>query len=251
MSLLIHHLKYQQNSAELFSRLSHQPWAILLDSGQPESQYGRYDILVADPFVTIITRESGGKIKTEITQNGEVKTSDEEPFVILNQLLMPYQSAQSNFPFSGGALGYFAYDLARQVEHLPNLSVKNERLPHMMVGIYDWAVVVDHREKTACLVSHGFQQSTRDHWQNLCGLFDAPASPHLLSFALTSPVVSNMNESLYGSAFKKIKDYITDGDCYQVNLAQRFSANAKGDGWVAYNKLREISPCSFYGLYEL
>jgi len=41
------------------------------------------------------------------------------------------------------------------------------------------------------------------------------------------------------------KHYIAEGDCYQVNLAQRFSAKAHGDGWVAYQKLREISPAPF------
>lgn len=245
MSLLIHHLKYSSNSTQLFSRLSHKPWAILLDSGQPQSQYGRYDMMVADPFVTISTIENGDNVKTEITQNGEVTSSFDDPFSILNKLLMPYQATQSSHPFSGGALGYFAYDLARQVEHLPNQSAKNNSIPHMMVGIYDWAVVVDHREKTACLVSHGFQQSTRDNWQSLCVLFDAPESVNQSSFTVTSAVVSNMNERSYGKAFNKIKDYITAGDCYQVNLAQRFSVKAKGDGWIAYNKLREISPAPF------
>jgi para-aminobenzoate synthetase component I len=245
MSLLIHHLKYQSNSTRLFSRLSHQPWSILLDSGQPESQYGRYDILVADPFVTISTIESGENIKTEISRNGGVTTSFDDPFAILNQLLEPYRCSQTSLPFCGGAVGYFAYDLARQVEHLPNLSAKNESLPHMMVGLYDWAVVVDHREKTACLVSHGFQQSTRDNWQSLCALFGSPTNAHNSSFALTSVVASNMDASLYGKAFNKIRNYITAGDCYQVNLAQRFFAKAKGDGWVAYNKLREISPAPF------
>lgn len=251
MSLLIHHLTYQPNSAALFSLIRHKRWAILLDSGQPQSQYGRYDILVAEPFVTVTTLESeanehGSSIKTEIKQNGELSTSYDDPFAILNRLIAPYQSPQTELPFSGGALGYFAYDLARQVETLPSLSLPNTAIPHMMVGIYDWAVVVDHREKTASLVSHGFQQSTRDHWASLCALFDAPIAPQSLApFELTSPVSSNMNFSQYAKAFNAIKRYITEGDCYQVNLAQRFSAKARGDGWTAYNKLREVSPAPF------
>lgn len=145
-----------------------------------------------------------------------------------------------------GAVGYFAYDLARQVETLPNLSLLNPTIPHMMVGIYDWAVVVDHREKTACLISNGFQQSTRDGWADLCALFDAPiASQNLGSFELTTAVSSNMDFSQYAKAFNAIKRYIIEGDCYQVNLAQRFSAKAHGNAWVAYNKLREISPAPF------
>ena len=262
MSLLIHHLSYQPNSTAIFSRLRHKPWAILLDSGQPQSQYGRYDIMVAEPFITVNTLESeanenGVKIKTEIVENGDVRTSFEDPFAILNQLMQPYQSAQTALPFSGGALGYFAYDIARQIETLQNLSLPNRAIPHMMVGIYDWAVVVDHREKTASLVSHGFQQSTRDNWDSLCALLDEAESPQgLAPFELNGPVVSNMDFGQYSKAFSAIKRYITEGDCYQVNLAQRFSAKANGDAWTAYNKLREVSPAPFmaymnYGFMQI
>lgn len=253
MLLLKYPLKYQLNTAQFFDRISHKPWAMLLDSGQPQSQYGRYDILVADPFVTISSYEAsaeyaaefGSKTRTEIVQNGLTTISQEDPFLILNSLLASYQIAQNALPFSGGAVGYFSYDLARQLEHLENRALSNEAIPHMMVGIYDWAVVVDHREKTAYLVSNGFQQSTHDHWDALCTLFDAPAAMALADFALSSPVISNMSYEQYATAFNTVKNYITEGDCYQVNLAQRFSAKAQGCAWTAYNKLREISPAPF------
>lgn len=252
MNLLKHNLKYQVNTAQLFARLSHKPWAILLDSGQPQSQYGRYDIIVADPFITVSTIDDGAKTKSEIARQGQVEVSFDDPFDILNSLIAPYKAAQNALPFCGGAVGYFAYDLARQVEILPNLSSLNPTIPHMMVGIYDWAVVVDHREKTACLVSHGFQQSTRDSWADLCALFDAsiesqpPAeSENLDAFELTTAITSNMDFSQYAKAFNSIKRYIIEGDCYQVNLAQRFSAKARGNAWVAYKKLREISSAPF------
>ncbi len=257
--MLKHPLKYNSNSASLFAHLSHKPWAMFLDSGQPHGQYGRYDILVADPFMTVCTIEKSAETKiepyTEITQNGQTSISHDDSFAILNSLLAPYKAAQrdlptSTLPFSGGAVGYFAYDLGRQVEHLANISLPNAAIPHMMVGIYDWAVVVDHREQTACLVSNGFQQSTHDNWATLCALFDAPLLqiddvPQAASFELTTPVTSNMDFSQYAKAFGAIKHYITEGDCYQVNLAQRFSAKAQGNSWVVYNKLREISPAPF------
>jgi len=246
MSLLKHNLKYQVNTAQLFARLSHKPWSILLDSGQPQSQYGRYDIIVADPFVTVSTVDHGANTKTEITRQGKVEVSSDDPFDILNNLMAPYKAAQNILPFCGGAVGYFAYDLARQVEVLPDLCLHNPTIPHMMVGIYDWAVVVDHREKTACLVSNGFQKSTRDGWVDLCAVFDAPIkSESLDTFELITAVTSNMNFSQYAKAFNTIKRYITEGDCYQVNLAQQFSAKAHGNAWVAYSKLREISPAPF------
>lgn len=258
MSFIKHTLKYSTDTAQLFARVSHQPWAMFLDSGYPQSQYGRYDIIVARPFITISTTEGTGiqqsalqSMHTEIVENGNRTVSHDDPFAILNRALAPYQAASNALPFCGGAVGYFGYDLARQVEHLPSLALKDNALPHMMVGIYDWAVVVDHREKTACLVSHGLQQSTIEQWAELCALFDAPElssalqQPVVAEFELSSDVVSNMDFDQYAAAFNQVKHYIAEGDCYQVNLAQRFSAQAHGDGWVAYQKLREISPAPF------
>lgn len=245
MPLLKYHLKYHPNTADLFTRLSHKPWAIFLDSGQPQGQYGRYDILVADPFITISTIEISNEIHTKIVQNGQTKISHDDPFVVLNQLLAPYQAAQNSLPFGGGAVGYFGYDLMRREAKLADLGLENGLIPQMMLGIYDWAVVVDHREKTACLVSHGFQQATHDNWAALCALFDEPFTIKAEKFELTTPITSNMDFGQYANAFNKIKHYITEGDCYQVNLAQRFSAQATGSSWVAYNKLREISPAPF------
>lgn len=246
MSLLKHSLKYDTNSANLFARLSDKPWAMFLDSGQPVSQYGRYDILVADPFVTICTIETETETYTEVIQNGQKTISHEDPFAILDAALAPFKSTTAGLPFSGGAVGYFGYDLARQLEHLPNVARKNTAIPHMKMGIYDWAVVVDHREKTACLVSNGFQQATHDRWADLCALFEAPTEVlSEMTFELTTPVTSNMDFDRYAQSFNSIKRYITEGDCYQVNLAQRFSAQASGNSWIAYNKLREISPAPF------
>jgi para-aminobenzoate synthetase component 1 len=118
----------------------------------------------------------------------------------------------------------------------------------MQIGIYDWVILVDHRNKTACLISHGFDAKTRANWGTLCALLEAPLLPHDAEpqmFKLNSAVQSNMDAATYAAAFNKIQYYIQEGDCYQVNLAQRFSAKASGDSWQAYQKLREISPAPF------
>ncbi len=244
MSLLQHQLTYHHDSARLFARIAHQPWAVFLDSGQPGSQYGRYDILVADPFITFVSSES----QTEVSERGHTYVSAVDPFELLKQAMQPYVAAQDNLPFTGGAVGYFGYDLARRLEKMPSIAFNSDAIPPMQVGIYDWAVVVDHRNKTCSLVSNGFDAKTRENWDALCALFDVPindAKADLEHFSITSPVKTNMDKSAYAHAFNAIQNYIHEGDCYQVNLAQRFSADAAGDGWLAYQKLREISPAPF------
>ena len=258
MTLLKHDLTYHHDSARLFARIAHQPWAVFLDSGQmldaasgkPGSQYGRYDILVADPFITFVSGES----QTEVTERGNRYVSAIDPFELLKQAMQPYVAAQEDLPFTGGAVGYFGYDLARRLEKLASLAANADAIAPMQVGIYDWAVVIDHQHKTSWLVSNGFDAKTRDNWDALCALFDAPVSEASISaeqFAVTTPVRSNMDKPAYARAFAAIKNYILEGDCYQVNLAQRFSAKAVGDGWLAYQKLREISPAPFMAYMNL
>jgi len=258
VALLKHHLTYHHDSARLFARIAHQPWAVFLDSGQmldpasgkPGSQYGRYDILVADPFITFVS----GELQTEVSERGHRYVSTEDPFELLKQAMHPYVAAQEDLPFTGGAVGYFGYDLARRLEKLASIAANTDATPPMQVGIYDWAVVVDHHHKTACLVSNGFDAKTHESWDTLCTLFDTPVSELNVGseqFEVTTPIRSNMDKPAYACAFAAIKNYILEGDCYQVNLAQRFSAKATGDGWPAYQKLREISPAPFMAYMNL
>ena len=258
MSLLQHSLRYHPDSAGLFARVAHLPWAMFLDSGQlihpitgkPGSQYGRYDIIVANPWMTFSTDEQG----TKICINGQTHISTDDPFQLLKEALQPYHAAKTAWPFTGGAVGYFGYDLARRLEKLDSIAHDDDAIPQMQVGLYDWAIIVDHRNKTTHLVSNGFNDKTRERWGELCALFDdayVTENAKPANFEVTSAVCSNMDKTSYQAAFDAIQTFIHEGDCYQVNLAQRFSAMARGDAWLAYQKLREISPAPFMAYMNL
>lgn len=247
-------LPYSQDMVKRFGAWCEQPWSMLLDSGKPSSEYGRYDIFVADPVITIETEDLGGNASnpntlTTITTPEQVEVRTENPFDLLNAILKqhPVLPAQEEIPFAGGAMGYFAYDLGRVVEKLPTHA---KRLPNsqvMMVGIYDWAVVVDHRKQTATLVSYACYDQTEEEWETICQrvltITQIKHTPN--DFKVTSNVGSNMDYAYYAKAFARIKDYIHAGDCYQVNLAQRFSASCEGSAWQAYAVLRELSAAPF------
>lgn len=254
MSTLIHPLPYLHDSAKLFERIAHLPWAMFLDSGQaldtstnkPGSQYGQYDILVAMPIATIVTDGD----KTTIVEGASTNVSKDDPFDILNQLLTKYKAEDLNVPFAGGAMGYFSYDLGRRIEKIVDKNTPEE-MPEMMLGIYDWAVVVDHRKQKSTLISHGFAQQTKQNWQTICRLFEPPYQDTNNAFTVTSDTHCNFTQATYLKAFSRIKHYIQAGDCYQVNLAQRFSADVAGDSWIAYKKLRGISPAPFMAFMQL
>ena len=244
--MLKYHLPYQQNSVALFERMRHLPWAVWLDSGKPVSEYGRYDIMVAAPFIKLTTM---GKV-TQIERADSINISTEDPFLLLKNLLSDYDEETRGSPFTGGALGYFGYDLARRLEVLPTTSQPSLAIPEMMIGIYDWAVIVDHQLQTCSLVSSLKHADTQSQWQTLCDLFIAPHTSKNISFRIENDIKSNLSKADYSKAFNTIKHFITEGDCYQVNLAQRFSAKATGDAWLAYKKLRDLSPAPFMSFMQ-
>jgi len=242
---LLTELPYVPDSARLFEAITDWPWAVFLDSGLHHPGQSRYDILAAQPYVRLITR--GGL--TEIHADG-VELSRDDPFALVRRFLDIDSSLASGLPFAGGAIGYFGYDLARRLERLPARAADTEKIPDMAIGIYDWAVVVDHVEQRSWLMGQGRDPETDIRWSDLIARFNQVstqprAEKTRAPFCVLSSITSNFTRERYGRAFRRVHRYIRDGDCYQVNLAQRFAARAAGDPWLAYQALRVMNPAPF------
>ena len=220
----------------LFDNIESLPWAMLLRSPSSSHVDSRFDILVAEPVATITTAGNTSTIESE--QGTEV--SQQNPFELLKQVqarVLPDVDYHGELPFVGGALGYFAYDLGRHVERMPELAEHDLVTPDMAVGLYNWALIVDHQQNSACLV--GSELESR--WQWLTQHESANAD----SFALTGPWQSNMTKASYSDKFKQVQEYLRSGDCYQINLAQRFKASYQGSEWQAYRKLEQVNQGPF------
>jgi para-aminobenzoate synthetase component 1 len=235
-------LDYQPETVQRFRSFSAEPWCVLLDSGRPGSRRGRYDLYSACPYLTLETR---GEI-TEITTRTASEFSYAEPLELLRDSLGEQAERQNNLPFSGGAIGYFGYDLGRRFERLPRLAQRDIDMPDMAVGFYDWAVVVDHESRRTWLTGQGSDERTCDLWSDIVERVSTPQdAPSTEPFRVVSAVVSNLDRAAYGDAFDRVQEHIRVGDCYQVNLAQRFSTEVRGDSWQAYEKLRDLNPAPF------
>lgn len=238
-------LPYTSDSSGVFEALVDQPWAVFLDSGYPGCAQGRYDILSANPSTTLVTRG----MRTLVRSRSGIRQTEADPFVLLGRELENQAAAADDLPFSGGAIGYFSYDLGRRLERLPAIARDHEALPEMAVGIYRWAVIVDHHEHMAWLAGYCHDAIEKARLQRLAAnLSKSNSTRRRKPFGVVSPIASNFTRADYLKAFERIKRYIREGDCYQVNLAQRFSASVEGDPWLAYRQLRRINPAP-YGAY--
>ncbi|MCF7502415.1 aminodeoxychorismate synthase component I [Vibrio sp. L3-7] len=245
-SIQIKPLQYQSTLAkQLFSHIESMPWAMLLRSASESHVDSRYDILVAQPIATFET--IGAETTVNVNEECEVSTSD--PFELLDQYqqqLLPTTTEHSELPFVGGALGYFSYDLGRRVETLPSLAQRDIEAPDMAVGLYEWAIVVDHKLKTACIVGQNIDSHL--DWLTSQSKHNAVIQP---CFGLTTPWQSNMSQDSYANKFDSVQEYLLSGDCYQINLAQRFRADYQGSEWLAYEKLEQYNSAPFSGFIRL
>ncbi|MFA0056564.1 aminodeoxychorismate synthase component I [Vibrio echinoideorum] len=245
-SIQIKPLQYQSTLAkQLFSHIESMPWAMLLRSASESHVDSRYDILVAQPIATFET--IGAETTVNVNEECEVSTSD--PFELLDQYqqqLLPTTTEHSELPFVGGALGYFSYDLGRRVETLPSLAQRDIEAPDMAVGLYEWAIVVDHKLKAACIVGQNIDSHL--DWLTSQSKHNAVIQP---AFGLTTPWQSNMSQDSYANKFDSVQEYLLSGDCYQINLAQRFRADYQGSEWLAYEKLEQYNSAPFSGFIRL
>jgi para-aminobenzoate synthetase component 1 len=245
-------LDYHPDSARYHARLRDLPWAVWLDSGFPGSAAGRYDIMAADPYCTLDGR-AGALRRRTVGGDSDVPVTD--AFATLRDLLGCPQSAPAGLPFGGGAIGFLGYDLMRADFGLATRPGLDD-WPDIAVGLYDWAVVVDHLRRHSYLVHAG-----RD--PRGPGVLDAvirrlqdpvsasPVAQQRARLPLRGALVEDgMARSDYAAAFARIQRYIHDGDCYQANFAQRFRARVDDDAWSCYLAMRETNPAPYAALLE-
>lgn len=234
----VHPLPYRANPAEYFAAIRHAPGAVLLDSGRPAAERGRYDLLSAWPLVTLTVGpdESGSEFLQRLREN-------------LTQLGEAALPAGYTLPFAGGLIGYLSYDFGRHLEPLPHQAVDDLHLPDARFGLYAWALVSDHQAQTSQLVFHPTLVDSER--QRLISLFGRAGAATAATFKLHGPMTPDISAQTYAQAIARIHDYIQAGDCYQVNFTQRFRAACSGDPWVAYCALREACPTPFSGFQSL
>jgi para-aminobenzoate synthetase component 1 len=231
-------LPWQPDAAEhYFTPLSTSPWAMMLHSGFADHPHSRYDIIVAQPCTTLVTR---GDV-TVVSDAEKTETSSDDPLRLLQKVLAdcPFSDTPlPDLPFIGGAVGLWGYDLGRRFENLPQRALNDISVPDMAVGIYDWALIVDHHRQVVTLLCYG-DVNARLAW------LQQQQAPTVAPFALTSRWQSNMSRQQYGEKFRQVQAYLQSGDCYQVNLAQRFQASYQGDEWQAFVRLNRANRAPF------
>jgi 4-amino-4-deoxychorismate synthase (2-amino-4-deoxychorismate-forming) component I len=161
------------------------------------------------------------------------------------------------YPFSGGWFVYLAYELANQIEPTLNLANYNQHMPIAYACRYSSALIYDHSKKE--LVIFCEQKSQLDKLFNKIGKDIARAKELQAKVTLSLldlPEISQDPPQHYLTSVKKIKEYILDGDVFQVNLSRKWQMDINQSehnklAALLYEQLRKNNPAPFSALVHI
>jgi para-aminobenzoate synthetase component 1 len=246
-----------------------QPYSGTLLSGG-ELDCSRYSIAAREPFLIFKSKGDRSIIQTphhSFPMHGN-------PLDCLDELLELFHPEFPLIipPFAGGAIGYFAYDLKNEIEHLPQTAQDDLTLPDIFLFWPRQVLVHDRHQQSLCSLTFALGANCIDRlllnggrWGDRemgKGLPQHPFSPSPKKMILDDyhevlkresrrtsrigPLKSNFTHQAYLDAVRRVRHYIREGDVYQVNLSQRFQFDFEGDPFHLWESLFAVNPAPFY-----
>ncbi|WP_419536259.1 aminodeoxychorismate synthase component I [Endozoicomonas sp.] len=250
-TLTILELEYKDDTSLYFEHFINLPYPCFLDSSAFDGNqavykdhFSRYDIMTAAPEMHFTFTSEGNLIIEDLIQQKTETFSDTEPFSQLSDRLHHMSKVDNvGLPFVGGIVGFWGYEMCEYLEP-GRIAHRDISTPLMSVGLYQWALISDHKERRTCLVFHpDISESLKNEILNNIDQM-VKQSDHS-SFKLIKRFVPTQTPTEYQAAFQQIQDYITAGDCYEVNLTQRFTAPYSGNSWEAFKRLRTVTKAPY------
>ena len=253
---LIEELDIGLSPVALFELFRNEPFCFFLDSSMDKQKLGHYSFMGSRPFLVFSSR--GDNIT--LTQNGKITIMKGNPFDMLGQFLEIYklETKKAPVPFVGGAVGYFSYDLCHFIERLPKTAIDDLQLPESYFGFYDLVLAYDNLLNKAYIVSSGFPElnetkrirSARERLNEFKNKLAGATSKIVDRVSSATPMTKvnltgNFTHKNYLRAVEKARQYIIDGDIFEVNISQRFEAEISITPYELYSRLRHINPAPF------
>jgi anthranilate synthase component 1 len=246
----------------LFQHFYQEEYSFLLESVEGGAKWARYSFIGMDPFLTI-----SGKKHRGIIINGGVETVYEgNPVDRLKSILGSYRSPSlPDLPrFTGGAVGFFGYDVLQYYENLPSHPVDDLDMNDVQFMFCDHLIVFDHLKQQIKLLSNvhipdgasdeAIEVSYRKAERTLLHTLERlkqPIATHLMSQQQPNTsielgeVSSNMTKERYCEMVNQAKEYIRAGDIFQVVLSQRFEMETRSTPLEVYRVLRTMNPSPY------
>ncbi len=228
----------------------------LLESVEGGEQIARYSFLGKNPYQ--VFKFSDGKA-TLTSSRGETSEMGASYYDALRSLTKPLKEPViPDLPrLTGGAVGFSAYDTIRQTEHLPNQPQSDLNLPDAVWSFYDQIFAFDHVKHRIVMIKTVFTEGMNeteldDAYDKAIKTLDSMEQELLSSYERSTPleittdgIESNITREDFHAMVETARNYIYEGDIFQVVLSQRFKSSFKGDRFMLYRALRMVNPSPY------
>ncbi|MFC4777570.1 anthranilate synthase component I [Paenibacillus sp. GCM10023252] len=246
----------------LFQHFAKEKHAFLLESVEGGVKWARYSFIGTDPFMMLYGKN--GEMVLE--RGGEKQILREEPIELLKAHLRSFRSPSVPDlpPFTGGAIGFFGYDLLQYYEKLPPHRIDDLQMNDLQFMFCDQVIVFDHFKQELQIIGNvhlpelATEQSIEQAYDQAVSKIEATIQR--LQQPVTIPVnaggmlpeetelgevESNLTKEQFISNVEQAKEYIRAGDIFQVVLSQRFSIETDVDPLHVYRVLRTMNPSPY------
>jgi len=225
-------LELTENQFQIYNKISRNySHSFLFESLTGPEVLAETSVMGFDPKIIL----KGYSDKIELIKNNKTETiQTDNPFEELKKILG--KSKDQSYRYLGGAVGVVNYDAIRLVENIPD--THDSPQPLMEFGIYDDGILYDNIHKKLFYFyndQNRFEQFKMS--EDSFGDFKA------------TEITPNMNQEKFSNIVNKAKQYIHDGDIFQVVLSRKFAFDTQGDNLTLYKTLRRLNPSPY--MYHL
>ena len=164
-------------------------------------------------------------------------------------------------PLTGGLVGFIGWEAIRQIENMPNIPPADFTVPGQAHSFVSELVVIDHRDGTVLLIAAALNDGVEiDLWVDAQARLDAmqsklaePSEAWLaeVDLSIQATPIPRSTPAEYHAAIERSKQYIRDGDVFQVVISQRFDHKITADPIDVYRVLRTLNPSPYMYLLSL
>lgn len=247
-----------------FSKLVGDGNGFLLESVEHGGRWGRFSFVGRNPSAIIVgRRDDSGKLT--LTVEGPLPADvrlDAGSLCLLEDILRSYSAPKHPElpPLFGGIVGYLGFDTMREIEHLPNIGPDQTGFPDCVLNVVGSVAAFDHWRHRVYLIENvlvtGNVETDTVAYNEAINRIDEMAQDlgKPLAYTLAAPpdpsdprpdTVCSLAPGQYQRAVEVAKEYILNGDIFQVVLAQRFDLELDADPFDVYRVLRLVNPSPY------
>ena len=239
---------------------------VFLESVEGGENLGRWSVVATNPLWEAVCH---GEETTKNWSNGKSEIYKGDPFNLLRNWMEEYNSYSiENLPYVGQLYGAWGYELINRIEpNVPINKLDENEIPYGSWMFFDQIVIFDQMKRCITAVVYAdisqaevssvdiLYQESISKINKIRDLMKVPLKEtEFLNWSdnkeLNIEISSNWNKKEFEDAVLSAKEYIREGEIFQIVISQRFQSKVRSDPFNLYRSLRMVNPSPYMAFFD-